>query len=76
MQRAFRAWPVAAALLAISACGGKPAAETAAEAAAPEEKSVNVLNWSDYIGDTTVADFEQKTGIKVTYDVFDSTEVL
>jgi putrescine transport system substrate-binding protein len=76
MQRAFRAWPVAAALIAISACGGKPEAETAAEAAAPEEKTVNVLNWSDYIGDTTVADFEQKTGIKVTYDVFDSNEVL
>ena len=76
MQRAFRAWPVAAALIAISACGGKPETETAAEAAAPEEKSVNVLNWSDYIGDTTVADFEKKTGIKVTYDVFDSNEVL
>ncbi len=76
MQRAFRAWPVAAALIAISACGGKPETETAAEAAAPEEKTVNVLNWSDYIGDTTVADFEKKTGIKVTYDVFDSNEVL
>jgi putrescine transport system substrate-binding protein len=76
MQRAFRAWPVAAAILAISACGGKPEAEKAAEPAAPEEKSVNVLNWSDYIGDTTVADFEKRTGIKVTYDVFDSNEVL
>jgi putrescine transport system substrate-binding protein len=76
MQRAFRAWPVAAAILAISACGGKPEAESAAESAAPEEKAVNVLNWSDYIAETTVADFEQKTGIKVTYDVFDSNEVL
>ncbi len=76
MQRAFRAWPVAAAILAISACGDKPEAETAGLAAAPEEKSLNVLNWSDYIGDTTVADFERKTGIKVTYDVFDSNEVL
>ena len=54
----------------------KPEAESAAEAAAPEEKAVNVLNWSDYIADTTVADFEKKTGIKVTYDVFDSNEVL
>jgi putrescine transport system substrate-binding protein len=76
MQRAYRAWPVAAAILAISACGGKPDAETAAEAAAPEEKAVNVLNWSDYIAETTVADFQQKTGIQVTYDVFDSNEVL
>ena len=76
MQRAFRAWPAVAAILAISACGGKPEAETAAEAAAPEEKAVNVLNWSDYIAETTVADFQKKTGIKVTYDVFDSNEVL
>jgi len=76
MQRAFRAWPVAAAIVAISACGGKPEAESAAESAAPEEKAVNVLNWSDYIAETTVADFQQKTGIKVTYDVFDSNEVL
>jgi putrescine transport system substrate-binding protein len=76
MQRAFRAWPVAATIVAISACGGKPEAESAAESAAPEEKAVNVLNWSDYIAETTVADFQQKTGIKVTYDVFDSNEVL
>jgi putrescine transport system substrate-binding protein len=76
MQRAFRAWPVAAAIVAISACGGKPEAESAAESAAPEEKAVNVLNWSDYIAETTVADFQQNTGIKVTYDVFDSNEVL
>ena len=76
MLRAFRAWPVAAAILAMSACGGKPAAEKAADAAAPEEKAVNVLNWSDYIAETTVADFQQKSGIKVTYDVFDSNEVL
>jgi putrescine transport system substrate-binding protein len=76
MLRAIRPWALAAALLALAACGGKQEAETAASAPAPEEKAVHVLNWSDYIGDTTVADFEQATGIKVTYDVFDSNEVL
>ncbi|PTM93449.1 polyamine ABC transporter substrate-binding protein [Mycoplana dimorpha] len=45
-------------------------------AAADDEKSLNVYNWSDYIGPTTVADFEKETGIKVNYDVFDSNEVL
>jgi putrescine transport system substrate-binding protein len=75
MQRAIRAWPVAAAIV-LAACGGKQEAKTEATAAAPEEKAVNVLNWSDYIGDTTVADFEKATGIQVTYDVFDSNEVL
>jgi putrescine transport system substrate-binding protein len=76
MQRAFRYWPIAAAVILLAACGGKPEPEAAATAAAPEEKAVNVLNWSDYIADTTIADFEAKTGIKVTYDVFDSNEVL
>lgn len=41
-----------------------------------EEKVLNVYNWSDYIAEDTIAGFEAKTGIKVTYDVFDSNEVL
>ena len=44
--------------------------------AGPEDKVLNVYNWSDYIGKSTIADFEAKTGIKVTYDVYDSNEVL
>jgi len=43
---------------------------------AQDEKTVNVYNWSDYIGETTIADFEAETGIKVRYDVFDSNELL
>jgi putrescine transport system substrate-binding protein len=75
MTRAIRLWPLAA-LAALAACGGKQVAETASGVAAPEEKVVSVLNWSDYVGDTTNADFSAKTGIQVTYDVFDSNEVL
>ncbi|HEY9100942.1 polyamine ABC transporter substrate-binding protein [Chitinimonas sp.] len=37
---------------------------------------LNVYNWNDYVGDTTVADFEKSTGVKVKYDVYDSNEVL
>ena len=37
---------------------------------------VNVYNWSDYIADDTIANFEKETGIKVNYDVFDSSETL
>lgn len=40
------------------------------------DKVVNVINWSDYIAEDTNPNFEDKTGIKVVYDVFDSNEVL
>ncbi|GGB13347.1 extracellular solute-binding protein [Agarivorans gilvus] len=43
---------------------------------AAEEKVLNVYNWSDYIAEDTIAQFEAETGIKVVYDVFDSNEVL
>jgi putrescine transport system substrate-binding protein len=45
-------------------------------AAAEEEKVLNVYNWSDYIAEDTISNFEERTGIKVNYDVFDSNEVL
>ncbi|WP_431191922.1 polyamine ABC transporter substrate-binding protein [Pseudomonas halotolerans] len=38
--------------------------------------TVHIYNWSDYIGETTLADFEKATGIKPVYDVFDSNETL
>ncbi len=41
-----------------------------------EEKVLNIYNWSDYIADDTIANFEKETGIKVRYDVFDSNEIL
>jgi len=55
-----------------------PAASVAATPPAPppEDKVLNIFNWSDYIAEDTIANFEKETGIKVTYDVFDSNEVL
>jgi putrescine transport system substrate-binding protein len=41
-----------------------------------EEKVLNVYNWSDYIAEDTVANFEKETGIKVRYDNFDNNEIL
>lgn len=49
---------------------------SAGQAAGPEDKILFVYNWADYIGQTTIADFEAKTGIEVTYDTYDSNEVL
>ncbi len=53
--------------------GGIAMAPVAAGAA---ERVVNVFNWSDYIDEGILRDFQKKTGIKVVYDVFDSNEVL
>jgi putrescine transport system substrate-binding protein len=36
--------------------------------------SVNIYNWSDYIGETTIADFEAASGLSVSYDLYASTE--
>ncbi len=36
--------------------------------------TVNVYNWSDYIGETTIADFEAATGLTVVYDLYASSE--
>ncbi len=40
------------------------------------DREVRVFNWSDYIDESILEDFTKETGIKITYDVFDSNEVL
>lgn len=43
---------------------------------ADSTKVLNINNWAEYIGENTIKNFEAETGIKVTYDNFDSNEVL
>jgi putrescine transport system substrate-binding protein len=43
---------------------------------AQEEAILNVFNWTDYIGETTLEDFQSATGIQVNYDLYDSTEAM
>jgi putrescine transport system substrate-binding protein len=45
-------------------------------ALAQEEKVLNIYNWSDYIAEDTIANFEKETGIKVRYDNFDNNEIV
>lgn len=45
-------------------------------AAFAQERKINIFNWSDYIDESILSDFTAETGIEVTYDVFDSNEVL
>lgn len=39
-------------------------------------QDLHIYNWSDFIAKDTIANFEQLTHINVTYDVYDSNEVL
>lgn len=58
---------LASALLA--ACGG------GGTGGAQDSKVLNVYNYSDYIAEDTIPNFEKQSGTKVTYDVFDSDEM-
>jgi len=62
-------------LLTLSACGGKPAGDTGASAAA-RPKVLNLYIWSDYLAPNTLSDFEQQTGIKVHVAYYDTNETL
>ena len=39
-------------------------------------QEVRVYNWSDYIDEDLLTQFEEETGLELVYDVFDSNEVL
>lgn len=41
-----------------------------------DENVVNIYNWADYIGPNTIADFEAEYGIKVNYDLYDSSAIV
>jgi putrescine transport system substrate-binding protein len=58
---------------ALAACA---VAWLGAPAWAEDAKVLNIYNWSDYIADDTIKNFEKETGIKVNYDNYDSNEVL
>ncbi len=60
----------------ITLLAGLVAAALAVPSAQAADREVKVYNWSDYIGETTLADFKQATGITALYDVFDSNETL
>jgi spermidine/putrescine transport system substrate-binding protein len=70
--------------LLLSACKGKEggtrtAADSAAADAAmadlgPVEKELHIYNWSDYIAEDTVPNFQKEFGVKVSYDTYESNE--
>ncbi len=56
----------------LAGCGG--AADSTAQV--NTEKEVNLYNWGDYMDPAVIRGFEQEYGIRVTYDVYDSDEIL
>ncbi len=64
-----------ASMPALAACGGGEG-DGASHVSTNEAQVVHVYNWVDYIGRSTIADFEAKTGIKVVYDTYDSNEIV
>jgi putrescine transport system substrate-binding protein len=80
--RSLSALVSASCLLLLVACGKKdeapppPAADAAPAVDTDAEKVVNVYNWSDYIEENVLKDFEKETGVKVNYEVMDSNELL
>jgi putrescine transport system substrate-binding protein len=59
------------AILAVTACSTDRNAETV-----NNEAVVNVYNWADYVAPDTIDKFEAEYGIKVNYDIYDSSEVI
>ncbi|TCK07425.1 polyamine ABC transporter substrate-binding protein [Marinobacterium mangrovicola] len=49
---------------------------TVSSTAMAEERTLHIYNWSDYIAQDTIEEFEKETGINVVYDVFDSNKLL
>jgi len=67
--------------LALSLCAALLGSSLAAQAADPKPaaagaKVLNIYNWSDYIADDTIKNFEKEYGIKVNYDNYDNNEIL
>ena len=60
----------AAGLMAASALAPTPFIRRARA----EDAVLNVYNWADYIGETTIEDFQSASGIAVTYDTYTSAE--
>ncbi|MCH7830891.1 MAG: extracellular solute-binding protein [Proteobacteria bacterium] len=58
------------ALLLIGACSGETNGNT------NDHSVVNIYNWSDYIGPDTIDKFEAEYGIKVNYDMYDSSAIV
>ncbi len=53
--------------------GDSPGGQVVADPG-PIEKELHIYNWSDYIAEDTVPNFEKEFGVRVIYDTYESNE--
>jgi putrescine transport system substrate-binding protein len=58
-------------MIALASCTAGSTPDTT-----PDERVINVYNWSDYVAPDTIRNFEREYGIDVNYDVYDSSEIV
>src|SRR4051794_32802813 len=58
----------------LEACRRENSPDTGTADLPPLEKELHIYNWSDYIAEDTVSNFEREFGVRVTYDTYESNE--
>ena len=53
-----------------------PSEQDLIDAAKGTPKKLNIYNWADYINPEAITNFEEEFGIDVTYDIYDSSEIV
>ena len=66
--------PSASAAASLGPASAAPSASPEATPVPSPESELFVYNWTDYIGEDTIPSFEEKYGVKVTYDFFSNTD--
>lgn len=73
----FALTAAAAAVPLLTACGGKTSdspSSASGDASAEGSDELYVYNWGEYIDEDVITQFEDETGIRVVYDLFDTNE--
>ena len=60
----------------VAACGERKPAGAADESLGELEPELAIYNWSDYVAEDTITNFEKEFGVRVRYDTYESNEEL
>ena len=66
---------LSAAALTVTGCGASASGTAPAEGSGSGDAGeLYVYNWGEYIDESVIDEFEEETGIKVVYDLFETNE--